>query len=469
MERYRPRGSHSSKPVRSQPEAKAELCALATTPALRTLFAALQPAQLFLVGGSVRDSFFGPPKTDLDLATDISVTEVAARCKTHNLRVVETGIQHGTLLVVIDGVHLEVTTFRQPADRNTQINARNIETDLAGRDFTINAIAFCLTASQLIDPFGGIADLSSGLIRCVGDARTRFSEDPLRILRMVRFGSAQGREIEPHTLAAATALIHELERVSVERIRHETEAILMSPCPAAGVQSLHTLGALSWTLPELTPAVGFEQNRYHIHDVFDHTLAVLDRTPPDRILRWAAIFHDVGKPHTLSVDAGGERHFYSHEVVSNALCRKRMEHLKFSHDDIKQVCSVVRHHMRPLNCGPAGVRRLIRDLGDTLPLWRAFKDADSSPTIASEEVANTARAFDSLLAAEQQKMATPSYGRLAINGDDLKLLGMKSGPQMGAVLKQLEETIIEDPSRNSKDSLVTLAKELLAKGTQNRK
>lgn len=468
MEKYRPRGSHSCKPVRSQLEASAELCALAATPALRTLYTALQPAQVFLVGGSVRDSFFEFSKTDLDLATDISVVEVAARCKAHNLRVIETGIQHGTLLVVIDGIHCEVTTFRTPADRDTQIDARNIETDLSGRDFTINALAFCLSTSQILDPFGGISDLSSGIIRCVGDPKTRFSEDPLRILRMIRFGRAQGREVEHHTQAAATALVQELQRVSVERIRHETEEILMSQYPAAGVKDLETLGALPWTLPELLPAIGFEQNRYHIHDVFDHTLAVLDRTPPDRILRWAAIFHDVGKPHTLSVDTAGERHFYSHEVVSNSLCRKRMEHLRFSTDDIKQVCSVVRHHMRPLNCGPAGVRRLIRDLGDTLPLWRAFKDADSSPTIASEEVASTARAFDTLLAAEQQKMATPSYGRLAVNGDDLHLLGMKSGPEMGAVLKQLEETIIEDPSKNSKEFLLPLAQELLSTSAKKR-
>jgi tRNA nucleotidyltransferase (CCA-adding enzyme) len=381
------------------------------------------------------------------------------------LRVVETGIQHGTLLVVIDGVHCEVTTFRQPADRDTHIDARDIATDLAGRDFTINAIAFCLRDRKLVDPFNGIGDLTAGIMRCVGDARARFSEDPLRMLRMVRFGSAQGRAVDSNTLEAATGLIAELQRVSVERIRHELEEILLSPYPAAALQSLLTLGALPWTIPELLPAVGFEQNRYHIHDVFDHTLAVVDRTPPDRILRWAAVFHDIGKPHTLSVDKEGERHFYSHEVVSNSLCQKRMEQLRFSHDDTKQICAVVRHHMRPLNCGPAGVRRLIRDLGDTLPLWRAFKDADTSPTISSDENVSTAQAFDSLLATERKRMEVPSYGRLAVNGEDLKSLGMKPGPAMGAILKQLEEAILEDPSKNDRAVLLELAQKLAGKKT----
>jgi tRNA nucleotidyltransferase (CCA-adding enzyme) len=224
--------------------------------------------------------------------------------------------------------------------------------------------------------------------------------------------------------------------------------------------AIKEIGALNWTVPELLPAVGFEQNRYHIHDVFDHTMAVLDRTPQDHILRWAAIFHDIGKPHTLSTDGSGERHFYLHELVSTELSWKRMEALKFSHDDMKRISSVVRHHMRPLNCGPAGVRRLIRDLGDNLTLWRTFKDADSSPTIASEEAGRTSQGFDNLLEIERGKMRAPSYGKLAINGDDLKSLGVTPGPRMGQILKQLEELIIEDPQRNTREVLLEAAKKL---------
>ena len=190
-------------------------------------------------------------------------------------------------------------------------------------------------------------------------------------------------------------------------------------------------------------------------------MAVLDRTPTDRILRWSAIFHDIGKPHTLSTDTAGERHFYLHEIVSTKLSWERMAHLRFSHDDMKRISSVVRHHMRPLNCGPAGVRRLIRDLGETLPLWRSFKDADSSPTINQSEVDATANAFDTLLETELRKMATPSYGKLAINGEDLKALGIAAGPGMGRILKQLEETIIEDPEKNTREALIEIANKLM--------
>ena len=414
------------------------------------------------MGGTVRDACLDVPSTDLDLATNLAASEVRDRCTARGIRVIETGIQHGTVLVVIDETHIEVTTFRQPADRNTQMNAQDITTDLSGRDFTINALGFCLTTCSLIDPHGGTQDLNSNIVRAVGDPHARFQEDPLRILRMVRFGAAHGRMIDTNTEDAARTHVELLAKVSVERIKHELDQILMSPCPAAGVRKLLEVGALPFTIPELLPAVGFEQNRYHIHDVFDHILAVLDRTPTDKILRWAAIFHDIGKPHTLSVDASGERHFYSHEVVSTTQSWERMETLKFSHDEMKRISSVVRYHMRPMDCGPAGVRRLIRDLGDNLALWRVFKDADSSPTIPGDAISETAKAFDAMLESEQKKLATPSYGRLAVNGEDLKQLGIKPGPGMGALLKKLEEQIIEDPSQNTKEVLLKLAKTLSA-------
>jgi tRNA nucleotidyltransferase (CCA-adding enzyme) len=462
MEKFHPRGSHSCKPTLSLDEARAGLRRKITSSvAIQSLRDALAPGQLFLVGGTVRDAFFESSRTDLDLATDLSAAEVAKRCVGNGLRVIETGIQHGTVLVVIDDTHIEVTTFRTPADRDTQVNATNIETDLSGRDFTINALAFCIESANLIDPLGGIADLQSMTLRAVGDANQRFLEDPLRILRMIRFGPAEGRSIEKDTLAAAARNISQLGRVSVERIREELTRIIISPCPAAGIITLRDINGLQWTIPELLPAVGFEQNRYHIHDVFDHTMAVLDRAPADPILRWSAIFHDIGKPATLSTDVAGERHFYLHEIESTKLSWARMEQLRFSHDDMKRISSVVRHHMRPMNCGPAGVRRLIRDLGDNLQLWRAFKDADSSPAIAESEAAKTAEYFDTLLSSELRKMATPSYGKLAINGEDLKGMGVKPGPGMGRLLKQLEEIIIDDPSKNVRDTLLELAKSLI--------
>jgi tRNA nucleotidyltransferase (CCA-adding enzyme) len=232
----------------------------------------------------------------------------------------------------------------------------------------------------------------------------------------------------------------------------------MSPFPDSGVRRLHSIGALPYTLPELLPAVGFEQNKFHIHDVFEHTLWVLKRTPEDRILRWAAIFHDVGKPHTLSVDEGGNRHFYLHELYSETQSKARLEALKFSHKDTQSITTIVRHHMRPLDCGPAGVRRLIRDLGSELPRWRRFKEADAPPIVPEEEFRLTAERFDALLATEQQRAAGPAYGKLAISGDDLKRLGLKPGKEIGKLLKELEELVLDDPTCNTKETLLTEAR-----------
>lgn len=458
MDKSPQRGSHFYKPTRSQSEACDALRALISSPHIKTLEEALLPAKLYLVGGTVRDAFYETTDTDLDLATDLTAEQIRDRCAAKGLKVIDTGIQHGTVLVVIDGIHIEVTTFRQPADRNTQIKARDIETDLSGRDFTINALAYSLETKSLIDPWGGARDLENGLVRAVGSADARFSEDPLRVLRMIRFGNAQGRATDEETLKAAREAVPLLASLSVERVRTEVERILMSAYPSQGVRALHSIGALSFTLPELIPAVGFEQNKYHIHDVFEHTLSVLDRTPPDRILRWAAIFHDVGKPHTLSVGPDGERHFYSHEVVSDSLCRERMTHLRFSHEDTNTVRAIVRHHMRPMDCGPAGVRRLIRDLGPQLARWRTFKEADSSPTIPVEQFQASARGFDEMLAIEQAKMAVPSYGRLAVTGDDLRKEGISPGPGMGKILRDLAEIVIEDPSKNDRETLLNIVR-----------
>lgn len=424
---------------------------------LKALISALSPAELYLVGGSVRDAFLTSAETDLDIATSLTALEVKERCERHGIRIVETGIQHGTVLAVIDEVHIEVTTFRVPSSRDVHTTARDITTDLSGRDFTINALAFDIATSQFIDPFSGLSDLEHRIVRGVGSAEERFVEDPLRILRMVRFGTAQGRAIEDATLAAAKKQVALLAKISPERIKGELDKILMSPFPHLGVRTIHEIGGLPFTFPELIPSVGFEQNKFHIHDVFDHTLWVLERTPADLILRWSAIFHDIGKPHTLSVDPDGSRHFYSHETVSEDISKKRMKELRFSTDDTRAIASIVRHHMRPLDCGAPGVRRIIRDLGPQLTQWRQFKAADSPPTFSEAEFLSVANRFDQLLATELAKMSGPSYGKLAITGEDLKTLGVTPGPHMGKLIKELEELVIEDPSVNTKENLMAEA------------
>jgi tRNA nucleotidyltransferase (CCA-adding enzyme) len=451
-------GISSSSPQRSRSDAEARLCRLVQEGPLQTLISALSPAELYLVGGSVRDAFLTTADTDLDLATSLTAHDVKERCDKHGIRIIETGIQHGTVLAVIDETHIEVTTFRVPSSRDVHTTARDIATDLSGRDFTINALAFDVTTRHVIDPFNGLSDLQNQILRGVGSAEERFLEDPLRILRMIRFGDAQGRAIEESTLIAAKKQISLLQTVSCERIKGELDKILMSPFPHLGLRKIHEIGALPNTIPELIPSVGFEQNKFHIHDVFEHTLWVLERTPADLILRWSAIFHDMGKPHTLSVDPDGSRHFYSHETVSEELSKRRMKELRFSTDDTRAIASIVRHHMRPLDCGAPGVRRIIRDLGPQLSQWRQFKAADSPPTFSEEEFLKVANRFDQILATEMARMSGPSYGKLAVTGEDLIAIGIKPGPEMGKLIKQLEELVIEDPTVNTKEKLLMEAK-----------
>ncbi len=450
-------GTCSSIHQRSQNDAEAHLRQLIAQDPLKALISALSPAQLYLVGGSVRDAFLTTADTDLDLATSLTAIEVKERCDAHGIRIIETGIQHGTVLAVINETHIEVTTFRVPSSRDAHTTARDIGIDLSGRDFTINAFAFDIATHQFIDPFNGLSDLEHKIVRGVGSAEERFIEDPLRILRMIRFGPAQGRTIEETTLAASREQVSLLAKVSCERIKGELDKIFMSPFPHLGLRVIHEIGALPYTIPELIPSVGFEQNKFHIHDVFEHTLWVLERTPADLILRWSAIFHDMGKPHTLSVDPDGSRHFYSHETVSEELSKKRMKELRFSTDDSRAIASIVRHHMRPLDCGAPGVRRIIRDLGPQLTQWRQFKAADSPPTFTDEEFQKVAGRFDQLLSTELTKMSGPSYGKLAVTGEDLKAIGVKPGPEMGKLIKELEELVIEDPSVNTKEHLLAEA------------
>lgn len=458
MEKSPAPGTSSSSHQRSRNEAEARLRLLVQQGPLQHLITALSPAELYLVGGSVRDALITTADTDLDLATSLTALEVKQRCDKHGIRIIETGIQHGTVLAVIEEVHIEVTTFRVPSSRDLHTTARDITTDLSGRDFTINALAFDVKEQTIIDPHNGLSDLAHSLLRAVGSAEERFVEDPLRILRMIRFGDAQGRTIEEATLSAAKKHVALLEKVSCERIKGELDKILLSPFPHLGLKKVHEIGALPYTIPELIPAIGFEQNKFHIHDVFEHTLWVLERAPQDLILRWSAIFHDIGKPHTLSVDSDGSRHFYSHETVSEDLSKKRMKDLRFSTDDSRSIASIVRHHMRPLDCGAPGVRRIIRDLGKDLARWRQFKSADSPPTVSDTDFTAVASRFDQMLETELKKMAGPSYGKLAVTGQDLMALGIKPGPHMGKLLKELEELVIEDPAINTKESLLVEAK-----------
>jgi tRNA nucleotidyltransferase (CCA-adding enzyme) len=220
------------------------------------------------------------------------------------------------------------------------------------------------------------------------------------------------------------------------------------------------LGLLKLVLPELIPMVGVEQNEFHTEDVFDHTLSVLERCPPNAMLRLIALFHDSGKPATLSVGEDGRRHFYEHETVSERLCLAALERLKFSGEEITHVSRVVRMHMRPIECGPPGIRRILRDVAPYYDDWRTFKYADAPPIMADDMVLQRLSQFDEMVAAELRRREKQG-NRLAVRGDDLIALGMKPGAAMGKLLKELEELVIENPDRNTKEELLREAQKRL--------
>ena len=398
--------------------------------------------------------------SDLDLACALSPAETMALLEQAEIKVVATALKHGTLTAVFDRHNIEITSFRTPGGPSPRAaSAPSIQDDLAGRDFTINAVAYSLNQNILIDPFGGVNDLSQRLLRAVGDAETRFLEDPLRIMRLIRFGPAQNFAVDQAVLNSAEKLAPSLESVSAERIRDELEKILVSRCPAQALRLMVDLGIMAVVLPEALPAVGFEQNKFHSQDVFEHSLSVIEKCPAVAALRLAALFHDLGKPASLSIEPSGERHFYEHEVVSSKICSAVMARLRFSGEMRDKVCSIVKLHMRPLECGAPGVRRLMRDLGPWFDDWRAFKIADAPPVMNEKDFGGRLARFDGLAALEKERLSKQS-GRLAVNGHDLIALGMRPGIELGRTLKALEELVLEDPSLNTREILLTQAKQI---------
>lgn len=461
MDESQKRGTTSSPVQTPQHSLRSKISTLsdiASSKPIQKIFNALgSDSALHLVGGTVRDTLLGFEGVDLDLASSLPAEEILKRLEKQNLRVIPTGLHHGTVTCVIDEKNIEITTFR--AGRG--IGSQTIEEDLAGRDFTVNAIAFDVSAQTLIDPYKGIHDLERSFLVAVGDAEKRFSEDPLRILRMVRFGAAQGRTIEEKTKDTARRLVSTLSKVSIERIRSELEKIVVSSHAAEGIRMFHEIGALPYTFPELIPTIGFEQNRFHDKDVFEHSLDVLEKSPRDKLLRLIALYHDIGKAHTLSVDSQGQRHFYDHEKVSFDICKQSMERLRFSNEDTEIVSKIVRLHMRPFSCGPSGVRRLLRDSGEHFDLWRAFKDADEPGVFDEDLYAEQKRQFDEMVYTERNRKVGNVNSGLEIDGNDLIALGMTPGKALGEILKKLQEEVIEDPEKNTRDYLHQRAQELL--------
>lgn len=481
MVQSRSHGNFSSRPLSDDAIAAAlhNLKTIASTKELLALQNALG-VEIYLVGGLVRDLITTSLASidvgsihDLDLAISLSPHEAMEKLTTAGIHAIPTGILHGTISAVFleqqlspcfsKKLQIQLTTFRKPGSRTSHEYSSTIQEDLSGRDFTINALAYEVTSQRLIDPFNGLNDIRGNTVRAVSSPQDRFNEDPQRIMRMVRFGPAAGRTVETSTQLEAKKLTARLTEISIERIRDEFLKILLSDHPAQGLRLLKELGILDWLVPEIIPSYNLEQNEFHREDVFEHTLTVVEHATKDLHVRLAAFFHDLGKPSTLTTGDDGRRHFYLHEQKSAEIAREVMTRLKCSNADIQEVMLLVAYHMRPIDCGAPGARRLIRDLGSSYDRWRELKIADSPPVMAEDDFRKMLLAFDELITIERVRNFSSPYSKLAITGNDILGLGIPAGPEVGQLLKALLELVADDPEKNKPEVLIEEVKARVGK------
>jgi len=442
--------------------------------------------QCYIVGGIVRDLLLYKSINDdaeWDITTDAKPEEIVEIFSKKRIKVIPTGIKHGTVTVIYKGKMYEITTFRIDKDYkdgrhpSEVIFTSSIEEDLSRRDFTINAMAIDIIDEKFIDPFGGMSDLEKNIIRAVGNPEVRFYEDGLRLMRACRFAAKLDFTIEEKTLEAIKKNKENLKRVSIERIRDELIKMLIAKRTSVGIEYMRISGLLDIVLPELSNCYGVSQNIYHKYDVYTHSLITSDAVSKilgdvndkKRIyrLKLAGLLHDIAKPITKNevIDNGVDHStFYNHEVIGASITKRIMRRLRFSNDDIEYVTRLVRHHMfyYTEEWTDSAVRRFMRNIGlDLLDDLFVLREADR---IGSGKRQPGSVSISKLKARIQKIIEEEnaiSLKDLKINGYDImNELGIKPGPTIGKILNSLLQIVIDDPSQNEKEKLLSLAKEI---------
>ena len=416
--------------------------------------------EAYAVGGCIRDSILGREPDDWDITTSAKPEEVK---KLFN-RTIDTGIQHGTVTVMLDREGFEVTTYRidgkyedsrHPKDVTFTASLRE---DLRRRDFTINAMAYN-EKDGLIDLYEGIQDIECGLIRCVGDARERFTEDALRMMRAVRFSAQLGYTIEENTKAAIKELAPTIRRISAERIQVELVKLMISDHPDY-IRTAYETGITAQIFPEFDICMQTEQNNpHHCYSVGEHILHTLSYVKADKALRLGMLFHDIGKPGTLTVDEEGITHNHGHAVIGEEMTVRIMKRLKFDNDTTDIVRKIVRYHDWKIENNMKSVRRAINHIGeDIFPLLFSVKYAymmaqsDYQREEKLQDLETLKVIYEDIIAKED----CLSLKDLAVTGGDLIAAGMKPGREIGQTLHKLLEVVLEEPERNRKEYLLSL-------------
>ncbi len=414
--------------------------------------------EAYLVGGAVRDMVLGKMPADYDVTTSARPEEVTALFE-HSIPV---GAAFGVVTVVMDSMNFEVATFREERDYEdgrrpeTLRYSRTPQEDVARRDFTVNALLFDPETSRVIDFTGGLADLKRGVIRTIGDARTRFSEDYLRMLRAVRFAVRFRFQLDPETAAAIRALAHKLVFLSAERIRDELTRMLCGPSPDLAFRTLSELGILAVVLPEVEAMHGVEQpEKYHPEgDVFVHTMLMLSRIAwPAPEIGWAVLLHDVAKPLCRTVDSDGVSHFYGHETRGAGMAREILLRLKAPSALVKNVELAVANHMRFAHVDkmrPAKWRRLLADPNFPLELELHRIDCMGCHGL----LGNYLLLLDRMR--ELEEAGQDAVPQPLLTGKDLIELGVPPGPGMGKLLRHLNDLQLEGVIRTREDAIRTV-------------
>lgn len=423
--------------------------------------------QAYAVGGCVRDSLLGTVPGDWDICTSALPEETEA-CFS-GLRVVETGLKHGTVTVIFQGVPYEITTFRSDGNyldhrRPQQVSfVRTLKEDLLRRDFTINAMAVGLD-EEIQDPFGGRQDLKDGIIRCVGDPDTRFTEDALRILRGLRFASRLGFSIAPKTAAAMERNKNLLSYVSGERIYKELTGILIGTYAQSVLEQYG--GVLAAVLPEIQPSMGFlQRNPFHNRDVWQHTLEALGKSRPDPIVRWALLLHDLGKPDCFTLDDRGIGHFYGHPQRSMELAEQILDRFHGDKKTRDTICLLVRDHDREAPATIKNARRWIARYGrDNVRLLLEVKRCDC---LAHVDTPKTRARYNNLMEMTrliQECLETEqcfSVRDLPVKGGDVMALGVPAGPQVGRILEGLLDDVLDGVCPPEREALLERLKQVI--------
>lgn len=419
--------------------------------------------EAYAVGGCVRDSVMGRVPNDWDITTSAKPEEV----KKLFPRTIDTGIKHGTVTVMLDKEGFEVTTYRIDGDYEDGRHPKEVtftaclEEDLKRRDFTINAMAYN-EQDGLVDIFGGMRDIQQGVIRCVGDAQERFTEDALRMLRAVRFSAQLGYQIEGSTKDAIRKLAPNMKLISAERIQAELVKLVVSPHPDY-LRTAYETGITEQILPEFDLCMETAQNNpHHCYSVGEHILHAMQEIEPDKVLRLGMLFHDIGKPQTLTIDEAGITHNKGHAVVGEKMTRDILHRLKFDNDTLEKVLKIVRYHDQEIGLNESGVRRAVNRMGeDFFPMLFAVQRADiqaQSDHMRDEKLQKLAclkELYDGIC----RRQECLSLKNLAVTGDDLIALGMSPGKGIGAILHDLLDLVLDEPERNTREELLQISRE----------